>query len=181
MDSNSKTTIALVSITGPDKVGIISDIAGRLFDLGVNFVDTTFAVLGGNAEFSAICELQGETDISVIKSELAALGVLSDAEISVSYFSIKNNSPASKSITHNIKVYGGDSPGLLARLCEVFQQFNANIVQLNSERHLGNSGDEYIITASVSIPQDATDSCLAHIANTAGELGLSCDWEEIKQ
>ncbi|MDH5189104.1 MAG: amino acid-binding protein, partial [Rhodospirillaceae bacterium] len=90
MDSNTKTTIALVSIAGPDKVGLISSVAGRLFDLGVNFFDTTFSVLGGNAEFSAICELQGETDVSVIKSELGALDSLSEAEISVSYFSIKN-------------------------------------------------------------------------------------------
>ena len=178
MDNNTKTTIAMVSITGPDKVGIISDIAGRLFDLGVNFGDTTFAVLGGNAEFSAICELQGETDISILKSELSALDSLSDAEISVSHFSIKNDSPASKSITHNIKIYGGDRPGLLARLCEVFQQFNANIVQLNSERHISNNGGEYTISVAVSIPEDATDSCLAHIANTAGELGLSCDWKK---
>ncbi|MDH5188316.1 MAG: amino acid-binding protein [Rhodospirillaceae bacterium] len=180
MDSNTKTTIALVSIAGPDKVGLISSVAGRLFDLGVNFFDTTFSVLGGNAEFSAICELQGETDVSVIKSELGALDSLSEAEISVSYFSIKNDFPASKNITHNIKIYGGDRPGMLARLCEVFQQFDANIVQLISERQVENNGGAYIIRIAVSIPQDATDSCLTHIANTAGELGLNCDWKESK-
>lgn len=178
MDNNIKTTIALLSIVGPDKVGLISAIAGRLFDLGVNLGDATFAVLGGNAEFSAICDLQGETDISIIKSELGAIETLADAEITISYFTIKNESPASKSITHNIKISGGDRPGLLARLCEVLQQFGANIVQLNSERVAGTNGGEFTITVAVSIPDSTQNTCLAHISNTAGEMGLNCEWSE---
>ncbi|MCK5166178.1 MAG: amino acid-binding protein [Rhodospirillaceae bacterium] len=172
---------AIVSIKGPDKVGLISAISGRLFDLGVNLSDTAFTVLGGNAEFSAVCELHGETDINVIKAELNALDQLSDSKISVSHLGIKNELPASKSVTHNITISGGDRPGLLALLCEVFQQFGANIVQLNSEHRAGPGGGQYVISAAVSIPPDAAKTCLAHISNTAGDLGLNCEWIETKE
>ena len=44
------TTTALISIICEDHPGLIADVTGRLFDLGVNLGDTTFAVLGGGAE-----------------------------------------------------------------------------------------------------------------------------------
>ena len=178
---SEKPNSAIVSIKGPDKVGLISAIAGRLFDLGINLGDTTFTVMGENAEFNAVCELHGETDIDAIKTELSALDQLTDSEISVSHFDVKNESPASKNVTHNITISGGDRPGLLALLCEVFQQFGANIVQLNSEHRPGSGGGQYVISAAVSIPPDAAKTCLAHISNTAGDLGLSCEWINTKE
>ena len=48
---------ALVSIICEDYAGLIAEVTGHLFDLGVNLGDTTFAVLGGAAEFTSVCEL----------------------------------------------------------------------------------------------------------------------------
>lgn len=170
---------ALVSIIGPDRVGLVSAIAGRLFDLGANLGDTAFAVLGGGAEFTAICEFSAEMDLETLERELEALPELDGAEINVSRFDLAATHPASETITHMITVSGGDSPGLMARLCEVFVQFNANIVRLNSERVPGGGGNQYVITTAVAIPKEATASCLATIANTAGELGLDYDYTQV--
>lgn len=170
---------ALVSIIGPDRVGLVSAIAGRLFDLGANLGDTAFAVLGGGAEFTAICEFSAEMDLETLERELETLPELDGAEINVSRFDLAATHPASETITHMITVSGGDSPGLMARLCEVFVQFNANIVRLNSERVPGGGGHQYVITTAVAIPTEATSSCLATIANTAGELGLDYDYTQV--
>ncbi|MCR4379143.1 MAG: amino acid-binding protein [Rhodospirillales bacterium] len=170
---------ALVSIIGPDRVGLVSAIAGRLFDLGANLGDTAFAVLGGGAEFTAICEFSAEMDLETLERELEALPELDGAEVNVSRFDLAAIHPASETITHMITVSGGDSPGLMARLCEVFEQFNANIVRLNSERVPGGGGNQYVITTAVAIPTEATSSCLATIANTAGELGLDYDYTQV--
>jgi glycine cleavage system transcriptional repressor len=170
---------ALVSIIGPDRVGLVSAISGRLFDLGANLGDTAFAVLGGGAEFTAICEFSAEMDLETLERELEALPELDGAEINVSRFDLAATHPASETITHMITVSGGDSPGLMARLCEVFVQFNANIVRLNSERVPGGNGNQYVITTAVAIPKEATNSCLATIANTAGELGLDYDYTQV--
>jgi glycine cleavage system transcriptional repressor len=49
--------VALVSILAQDRVGLVSEVADHLFEAGVNLGDTTFAVLGTGAEFTAVCEL----------------------------------------------------------------------------------------------------------------------------
>lgn len=173
------TLTALVSIIGPDRVGLVSAITGRLFDLGANLGDTAFAVLGGGAEFTAICEFGAEMDLETLERELEALPELDGAEVSVSRFDLAAVHPASETITHTITVSGGDSPGLMARLCEVFEQFDANIVRLNSERVPGGDGNQYVITTAVAIAPENADTCIATIANTAGELGLNYDYTKI--
>jgi glycine cleavage system transcriptional repressor len=50
------TSVALVSVLGPDRVGLVAAIADHLFNAGVNLRDTTFAALGSGAEFVALCE-----------------------------------------------------------------------------------------------------------------------------
>ena len=170
---------ALVSIIGPDRVGLVSAISSRLFDLGANLGDTSFAVLGGGAEFTAICEFTAEMELETLQSELEALPEIDGAEVKVSRFDLPQVHPASETITHTITVSGGDSPGLMARLCEVFEQFDANIVRLNSERVPGGSHTHYVISTAVAIPPENAKTCLATIANTAGELGLAYDYTEV--
>ena len=175
------STTALVSIIGPDRVGLISAISGLLFDLGADLGDTSFAVLGGGAEFTAICEFSDGMDLDRLREELASLDETEDCDINVSHFDLATTHPAWETITHMVTVSGGDSPGLMARLCEVFQQFDANIVRLNSERVPGSDHNTYVISASVAIPESAENTCMATVANTAGELGLTCSWSKTKE
>lgn len=175
---------ALVSIVGPDRVGLVSAITGRLFDLAANLGDTSFSVLGGGAEFTAICEFTSDMDLETLERELEALPELDGAEVNVSRFDLAAVHPASETITHMFTVSGGDSPGLMARLCEVFEQFGANIVRMNSERvpvsASQQDGNLYVITTAVAIPEGSAKTCIATIANTAGELGLDYDYTQVK-
>lgn len=173
------TLNALVSIIGPDRIGLVSGISSRLFDLGANLGDTSFAVLGGGAEFTAICEFSTDMDLATLQSELEALPHSEGAEVIVTQVNVPQAHPASETITHTLTVSGGDSPGLMARLCEVFEQFDANIVRLNSERVPGGDHDQYVISAAVAIPPNSAKTCLATIANTAGELGLHYDYTDV--
>jgi glycine cleavage system transcriptional repressor len=54
---------ALVSIMCEDRPGLIADVTGRLYDLGINLGDTTFAVLGGGAKLTLVAKLP--SDISI--------------------------------------------------------------------------------------------------------------------
>lgn len=172
-------TNALVSIICPDRIGLVSAVTGQLFDLNVNLGDTTFAVLGGGAEFTAVCELPSDITVDDLKNELGTLQELDDAEITVTSFELSPVHAESGHITHRISVKGGDRPGLIARLCEVFGQFNANIVRLNSEKVPGDVNDQYEIRIAVWIPADQARTCLAVVSNTAGELRMSCSWDEV--
>jgi glycine cleavage system transcriptional repressor len=169
----------LISVLCPDRVGLVAAIAGRLFDLGGNLSDTVFAVLGGGAEFTSICRLPDGVDLATVENDLRAIPELADADIAVRPFGMAPTHGPSGRVTHRITVTGGDRPGLIARLCEVFVQFKANVVRLNAQKDVDGGKERYSITADVWIPQGNAPSCLATIDNTAGELGLACRWEKV--
>ena len=167
---------ALISIICEDRTGLIAAITGRLYDLGADLGDTTFAVLGGGAEFTTVCELPKGLSLDAVDKELRALPELASAKIKVRPFAYQPVHGPSARITHRIEIVGDDSPGLIARLSEVFVGFGANIVRLNSERVPGGSGAKYLSRIEVWIPEGKAGACLATVANTAGELRLTCKW-----
>jgi glycine cleavage system transcriptional repressor len=171
--------LAYVSVTGTDRVGLITAMTGLLFDLGGSLADTTFAVLGTAFEFHAVCDLPGEASLDDVAAQLSGLPELEGAEVEVTSFSHAPTHAANAQITHTIDVVGGDRPGLIARLTEAFQDYGANIVRMNSMRLPGRRGDEYVTRFEVHIPAQRADSCLAAIDNTAQQLTCSCQWQEV--
>ena len=171
-------TVALISVLCEDNPGLIAAITGRLYDIGADLGDTTFAVLGGAAEFTAVCELPAGVSLASVEAELARLPALANAKLSVTPFGYQPIHADQAHITHRIEITGKDSPGLVARLSEVFLQFGANIVRLNSERLPGAGDAHYMLRMAVFIPEGKASTCLATVANTAAQLALTCWWEE---
>jgi len=168
----------LVSVFCPDRAGLIAAITGRLFDLGANLGDASFAVLGSGAEFSAICDVPPHVDEASLHKDLAALPELAEATITVKGFGLDAaHSPAAR-ITHVVAVGGGDRPGLIARLAELFAGFQVNIVRMDAQTLPGGGDGRYVTRFALNIPANSVNACLASVANTAGELGLTCSWTE---
>lgn len=166
------STVALISILCLDRVGLVSSVADCLFSAGVNLRDTTFAVYGTGAEFSSVCELPEGLSVADIETNLARLPELSGADIKVSPFTFDHQPGPQVRVTHRIEVGGGDQLGLIARLSEIFAQFNANIVRMDAQKLPDIDGGRYVTRFAVSIPPDRAKTCLSEIANTAGSLGL---------
>jgi glycine cleavage system transcriptional repressor len=164
---------AHIAIQCPDRTGLVAAITNRLFEVGVNLGDTSFAVLGGGAEFTSVFDLPGDMDLGEIEASLRALPELAEANVTVRPFRLAQG-PMGE-ITHRFVISGGDRPGLVARLSEVFGEFHANIVTMDA-RPLPDEG-VYVTRFAVSIPA-RVESCIATVANTAGELNLSCHVEE---
>jgi glycine cleavage system transcriptional repressor len=104
---------------------------------------------------------------------------LAGAEVSVTPFIHAATQAENARITHIIDVVGGDRPGLVARLTEAFQDYDANIVRMNSTRLPGSGDDaDYMTRFEVYIPERA-DACLAAIDNTAQQLSCTCRWQVV--
>ncbi|BAI71861.1 hypothetical protein AZL_012230 [Azospirillum sp. B510] len=171
--------LALVSTFCPDRVGLVSGITSHLFDQGINLRDATFASLGSGAEFSAVCELPAALTVADLQSGLSSLPVLAGAEVKVSPFAFDPQPGPQALVTHRVEVSGGDQPGLVARLSEIFTQFDANIVRLDAQTLPDRSGERYVLRFSVSIPAERADVCLSAVANTAETLALTCRTEAL--
>lgn len=125
---------ALLSVFSKDRIGLISLLSGHLFDKGVNLGDTSFAVLGKGCAFTSILEIPTELSERELAAELASLDGMQDADIDLRRFAFDEAETPPSQITHHIRCEGEDQPGLLARLTEVFIDFDANIVRLKSDQ-----------------------------------------------
>jgi len=170
--------VALVSIFAQDRVGLVSEIADHLFEAGVNLGDTTFAVLGTGAEFTAVCDLPQELALQTLEQELTNLPSLASAQVRVVPYMFDPRPDETGKVTHRITISGGDQLGLVARLSDVFAQHAANIVRLEARKLPEAEGGLYVTRFAVSIPPDRASLCLATVANTAGALGLASHAEE---
>lgn len=170
-------TLFRISVFCPDRVGLIASITGKLFDLGANLGATRFAVLGSGAEFTTVCSAADSITDTDLHDQLQSLPELEDADIRVSPFKLEAVHGPGANITHRILVEGGDNPGLVARLTEVFIEFNANIVRLNTELIPADGRDLYRIDIQVNIPPSVSQPCLATIENTANTLQMGCHIE----
>ena len=170
-------SIALVSILGSDRVGLVAAIADHLFDLGANLRDISFATLGSGAEFVSLCELPDDVTAPDVEAGLPALPELDGAQVRVVPYSFNPNPSPSGLVTHRITVSGGDQLGLVARLADVFRKYEANIVRLDARKLPDQEGGLYVTRFAVSIRPDQESACLATVTNTAGSLGLASEIE----
>jgi glycine cleavage system transcriptional repressor len=171
---------ALVTVSCPDRIGLVSAVTGCLFDFGVNLGDTTFAVLGEGAEFATVCSVPDGLGIGDLRAALERLPALAGAAVEARPFELKPDHGPLARITHKVECEGRDQPGLLARLSEVFVQYEANIVTLNAERVRRAAGDAYLIRFAVCLSASREKSCLATLANTAEELHQTFRWETVR-
>ncbi len=176
MPDNRNSTV-LISIVSPDQLGLIAAVTGVMFDIGVNLADTSFAILGQGCEFSCVAELPDGVSQRAVQSEIQGLPCMKEADILVMPFRFQAEKTQAAKITHIIDVAGGDQPGLIARLSEVFNDYDANVVLMNStkQENKDTKGEgQYLTCFSVSIPEQRAEGCLAAIYNTASQLQLSC-------
>lgn len=172
------TQFALVSVFCPDRTGLVALVTGRLFDLGANLGDTSFSLLGSGAELTAVCECPDGLSLDELEDQLKDIDALGPADIKVSPFTLDPRHGPNGEVTHRITVRGGDQPGLIARICEVFIEFRANIVRLDARATEEPRGN-YVIRLAVFIPETSAESCLATLKNTTEALHLSFESEKL--
>ncbi|AJD50665.1 glycine cleavage system transcriptional repressor [Thalassospira sp. MBR-102] len=174
MNANTRITISCT-----DRVGLVSDISGRLFDIGANLGPTSFVLDQGRANFVTTCELPDTCPITECEAALCELP-MEQAEITVEEIQPAPLLTRAPGATHMIECSGIDQPGLIARLSEIFIEFNANIVQLAASATDEKDARIYTTRFAVAIPADRAAACLATLANTAGSMRMLFGFEELK-
>lgn len=168
-----------IALSCPDRTGLLSAVTGRLFDLGADIGDTSFAVLGEAAEFAAVAGLPDALTADEIHTALTAIPELAGAEISVAPFALGATHTEHGQVTHRVEVRGTDRPGLVARLTEAFSDYGANIVRMDCERVRGTAAEDYVVRFETWLPAARAETCLVAVDNTAQSLGLSCTAEPV--
>lgn len=160
-----------ITISGTDRVGLVSDISGLLFDIGANLGPTSFVLKGNTATFETRCELPEGCPPSECEAGLRKLEI-ENAVISVEPIAAIPELTSAPGATHMIECSGIDQPGLIARLSEIFIEYDANIVRLAASATDEKDVRIYTTRFAVAIPPERADNCLATLANTAASMRL---------
>ncbi|WP_417803904.1 glycine cleavage system protein R [Thalassospira lucentensis] len=173
MNANARITISCT-----DRVGLVSDICGRLFDIGTNLGPTSFAITDGTAKFETTCELPESCPVAECTTALREL-TLENADIRVEQIAAAPELTSAPGATHMIECAGIDQPGLIARLSEIFIEYNANIVSLAASATDEKDARIYTTRFAVAIAPERASNCLATLANTAGSMRLVFKFDEL--
>ena len=104
---------------------------------------------------------------------------LENAEIRVEQIAAAPELTSAPGATHMIECAGIDQPGLIARLSEIFIEYNANIVSLAASATDEKDARIYTTRFAVAIAPERASNCLATLANTAGSMRLVFKFDEL--
>jgi glycine cleavage system transcriptional repressor len=149
-----------ITVIGPDRTGIVADVAEALAGVGANLTDSTMTRLRGHFTMTLVCA--GPTESEVTK----ALEPLTDVVTSVRQVT---PSPASEGgEAYVVSVHGADRLGIVAAVTRVVAAEGGNITDLSTRL----SGTLYVLVAEIDLPPANADELAEQLAVAASELGV---------
>ena len=169
-ESNDKTYLVLTAV-GPDRPGLVSEIAAAIHAAGANLEDSRMAILGG--EFALLLLLSGpESAAAAIEKASAPLG----EKLGLRVLSKRTGRGVPKNfLPYHISVTGFDRPGIVLRISEILARRGVNVASLESRlAYAPLSGTPmFVLEADLQVPSEVALSELRR------ELSAQCDDENL--
>jgi glycine cleavage system transcriptional repressor len=150
-----------ITVIGPDRTGIVADVAEALSGVGANLSDSTMTRLRGHFAMTLICS--GPTAEDVQKALAPIGGVLSTVR------AVQPEADgAAAGEPYLVSVHGADRLGIVAAVTRVVAAAGGNITDLTTRL----TGPLYVLVAEVDLPRGAADDLAVRLTATADELGV---------
>lgn len=169
-ESSEKTYLVLTAV-GPDRPGLVSEIASAIHGAGANLEDSRMAILGG--EFALLLLLSGpEVAAAAVEKAAGPLG----EKLGLRVLS-KRTGRGQKTafLPYRISVTGLDRPGIVLRISEILARRGVNVASLES--HLAyaplSGTPMFVLEAELQVPSEVV------LAELRRELSSQCDEENL--
>ncbi|MFG1605797.1 glycine cleavage system protein R [Actinoplanes sp. NPDC049265] len=153
-----------ITVIGPDRTGIVADVAEALAGVGANLADSTMTRLRGHFAMTLIC-----TGPAAGAVEKALEPLTADGRLVAIVRAVQQEADATP---HGepflVSVHGADRLGIVAAVTRVVAAAGGNITDLTSRL----TGPLYVIVAEVDLGPDRADVLAAQLAVAAAELGV---------
>jgi glycine cleavage system transcriptional repressor len=165
-----KTYLVLTAV-GPDRPGLVSEIAAAIHAAGANLEDSRMAILGG--EFALLLLISG-SEVAATAVEQAA-GPLGE-KLGLRLLSKRTGRGVHKDfLPYRISVTGFDRPGIVLRVSEILARRGVNVASLES--HLAyaplSGTPMFVLSAELQVPSEVA------LAELRRELSAQCDEENL--
>jgi len=150
-----------ITVIGPDRTGIVADVAEALAGVGANLTDSTMTRLRGHFTMTLIC-----TGPTAEEAE-AALEPLTGVVTTV-----RKVEPGADETAGGepwvVSVHGADRLGIVAAVTRVVAAGGGNITDLSTRL----AGTLYVLIAEIDLPPGASDELAERLAVAGAELGV---------
>jgi glycine cleavage system transcriptional repressor len=175
----SSPPVALVSIWGPDRPGILHDLSRLLLEHGLNIVDSRAVMLMGH--FALLVLVNG----SAVKSDSSAAALQKDLEKALGggqlelRLSIVKAADNDAGTQMQLDVSGQDRAGVLHKIAHLLRVLNVNIegIHAGPPTHAGSSASQAPTSstaksAAKSVTKPAADAAAASVPRARFQLSL---------
>lgn len=150
-----------ITVIGPDRTGIVADVAEALAEVGANLTDSTMTRLRGHFAMTLIC-----TGPTAAEAE-AALEPLTGVVTTVRKVEPEEDA-TDRGEPYVVSLHGADRLGIVAAVTRVVAAAGGNITDLTTRL----TGPLYVLIAEVDVPPGSADDLAARLAVAAEELGV---------
>lgn len=154
-----------ITVIGPDRPGIVADVAETLADLGVNLTDSTMTRLRGHFAMTLICS--GEVAAETVEAALLPLSTAGSLLATVREVGPEADAPVPGAV-YLVSLHGADRLGIVAAVTRVLARAGGNITDLSTRL----VGPLYTLFAEVDLPAPVVAEVSDALARTAAELGV---------
>jgi glycine cleavage system transcriptional repressor len=169
-DPSDKTYLVLTAV-GPDRPGLVSEIASAIHRAGANLEDSRMAILGG--EFALLLLLSGpEAAAAAVEKTAGPLG----ERLGLRVLSKRTARGQHKDfLPYRISVTGFDRPGIVLKISEILARRGVNVASLESRlAYAPLSGTPmFVLEAELQVPSEVA------LAELRRELSAQCDDENL--
>jgi glycine cleavage system transcriptional repressor len=153
-----------ITVIGPDRTGIVADVAEALSGLGANLTDSTMTRLRGHFAMTLVCT---GPDVDAVEKALAPLSA--DGRLLTTVRSVEPEEDTGVAgEPYLVSVHGADRLGIVAAVTRVVAAAGGNITDLTTRL----SGALYVLVAEVDVPPGAVDVLATRLAQAAAGLGV---------
>jgi len=150
-----------ITVIGPDRTGIVADVAEALAGVGANLTDSTMTRLRGHFAMTLICT---GTGLEAAETALAPLEGVTTA--------VRRVEPEAEAADAGepwvVSVHGADRLGIVAAVARVVAAEGGNITDLSTRL----VGTLYVLIAEFDLPRGASDELAERLAVAGAELGV---------
>jgi glycine cleavage system transcriptional repressor len=153
-----------ITFIGPDRPGIVADVAEALAGLGANLTDSTMTRLRGHFAMTLVC-----TGPTVAAVEVALAPLSADGRLLATVREVQPEEEAAiAGEPYLVSVHGADRLGIVAAVTRVVAAAGGNITDLTTRL----AGELYVLIAEVDVPPGSLDELRARLAEAADGLGV---------
>lgn len=164
MRQTARVNELAITVIGPDRTGIVADVAEALSGVGANLTDSTMTRLRGHFAMTLICTGPG---LAAVEGALAPLTADGRLLATVREVRPEEDVPVSGA-PYLVSVHGADRLGIVAAVTRVVAAAGGNVTDLTTRL----AGSLYVLVAEVDLPSAVADELAARLAAVADTLAV---------